>query len=64
MRHSSLLLAAAFAVASIVALPAGESTRFLFRVAQDCGIQIRSLAATRRSLEDVFVAEMEDMRER
>ena len=48
----------------LVALPAGEGTHFLFRVAKDCGIQIRSLAATRRSLEDVFVAEMEDMRER
>jgi ABC-2 type transport system ATP-binding protein len=48
----------------LVALPAGEGTRFLFRVARECGTHIRSLAATRRSLEDVFVAEMEDMRER
>jgi len=48
----------------LVALPEGEGTRFLFRVAQQSGVHIRSLAPTRRSLEDVFVEEMENSGER
>jgi ABC-2 type transport system ATP-binding protein len=43
----------------LVRLPAGEGTRFLFRIASEAGVRIRGLQPTRRSLEDVFMAEME-----
>lgn len=37
-----------------VALPEGVETEFLFRIALQNGLQVRHLAATRYSLEDVF----------
>jgi len=48
----------------LVRLPASEGTRFLFRIARESNVQIRSLAPTRRSLEDVFMARMETADER
>jgi len=45
--------------ALLVRLPDGEGTRVLFRVAREVGARVRHLKPTRRSLEDVFMAEME-----
>jgi len=43
----------------VVQLPPGATTRLLFEVARDCGVLVRGLKPTRRSLEDVFMAELE-----
>ncbi len=45
--------------ALLVRLPDGEGTRVLFRVAREVGARVRHVKPTRRSLEDVFMAEME-----
>jgi len=47
-----------------VRLPASEGPRFLFRIAREAGVQLCSVAPTRRSLEDVFMAEMENAGDR
>ena len=44
----------------LVRLADGEGTRELFRAASDSGVRIRHLKPTRRSLEDVFMAKMEE----
>ncbi len=43
----------------LVTLPAGASTDLVFRVAHAALVQVRALAPTRRTLEDVFLEEME-----
>jgi len=48
----------------LVRLPDGDGTRALFRVARETGARVRYLKPTRRSLEDVFMAEMENSSER
>jgi ABC-2 type transport system ATP-binding protein len=45
--------------ALLVRLPAGESTRMLFDVARESGSLVEGLKPTRRSLEDVFLAELD-----
>jgi len=43
----------------VVQLPAGASTRMLFEVAQATNVLVSGIKPTRRSLEDVFLAELE-----
>lgn len=47
----------------LVALPEGGTTRMLFEVARSTGVVVKGLKPTRRSLEDVFLAELEGGRD-
>ena len=45
----------------LVELPdGGDDTSLIFRAAVDCGVQVRGLTPTRRSLEDVFLDAVAD----
>ncbi|MHC4342372.1 MAG: ABC transporter ATP-binding protein [Planctomycetota bacterium] len=44
----------------LVLLPEGTGPEAIFRAARDSGVQVRGLRPTRRSLEDVFLEEVED----